>query len=232
MLEPERDQFEDHYFSCHECAEEVRIGMVFRDTARSVFAEAHAEDTEKEEHSSVVTLPAPPPPVPESGKPTSPVIPNRIWQDQNGWFEWLRPSSLIPMAASVSLAFIAGWQALVTVPELRRMAAPQVASPVVLAAATRGELPVIAASPSSGLIPVSVYLNGAAARVAFELRGKDGTIRHSGSGAGPAAGAPLVVFLPASSLKQPGEHVLQLRDPSAGAPGTALGEYRFLVERK
>ena len=35
----QRDEFEEHYFCCPECAEEVRLAAMFRDNARSVFAE-------------------------------------------------------------------------------------------------------------------------------------------------------------------------------------------------
>src|SRR5919198_3603093 len=33
----EREQFEEHFFSCPECAEEVRAGAVLRANARAVF---------------------------------------------------------------------------------------------------------------------------------------------------------------------------------------------------
>ncbi len=35
----EREEFEEHFFGCHECAEEVRLGAVFAANARAVFAE-------------------------------------------------------------------------------------------------------------------------------------------------------------------------------------------------
>jgi len=37
MGDPEKEQFEEHYFSCASCAEEVRTGQVFRANARAVF---------------------------------------------------------------------------------------------------------------------------------------------------------------------------------------------------
>jgi len=39
MSVAERDDFEDHFFSCSECAEAVRVGVAFGDSAREVFRE-------------------------------------------------------------------------------------------------------------------------------------------------------------------------------------------------
>lgn len=228
MTELEQHLFEEHYFSCEICAEDVRAGLTFREATRSVFAENAGTETGEEGHLAVATLPAPPRKRPARANIAATT---EVWQDRSGWFDWLRPSSLIPLAASVSFACITAWQGLVTVPNLRNVAAPAVAAPVVLASATRGELPVVNA-PAAGLMAVSAYPDRPAAQISFELRTKDDTIIHSGSGPAPAAGAPLVVFLPVSVVKQPGEHKLLLRESSAGASGSALGEYRFLIERR
>ncbi len=228
MTELEQHLFEEHYFSCETCAEDVRTGLLFRETAQSIFAEDRAGQLEKEERAAVATLPQP---LPDSKRPPKAMRAPETWQDQGGWFDWMRPSTLIPLAASVSFACITAWQSLVTVPGLRNVAAPAVAAPVVLASATRGDLPVVTA-PANGLMAVSVYVNGNAPQVAFDLLSKGDTIIHSGNGPAPAPGAPLVLFFPVSVVKQPGEHKLLLRESSAGAPGAALGEYRFVIERK
>ena len=41
----ERDDFEEHYFMCVKCAEEVRIAAAFADNAKSVFREDAATAT-------------------------------------------------------------------------------------------------------------------------------------------------------------------------------------------
>jgi hypothetical protein len=32
-----RDQFEDHFFGCPECAEALRVGLILRENARALF---------------------------------------------------------------------------------------------------------------------------------------------------------------------------------------------------
>ena len=43
MTETERDEFEDHYFSCVICADEVRAGFFFKENAKVVLREPLAE---------------------------------------------------------------------------------------------------------------------------------------------------------------------------------------------
>ncbi len=63
-LPPEqRDQFEEHYFSCRECAEEVRSSAVFVDNARAILREEPAMQT--------VLKPVP---------------------QRQGWLGWLKPA--------------------------------------------------------------------------------------------------------------------------------------------
>ena len=39
LTDVERDQFEDHFFDCPACAEDVRQGVIFMANARAVFAD-------------------------------------------------------------------------------------------------------------------------------------------------------------------------------------------------
>ncbi len=43
MTEAERDEFEDHYFTCVLCADEVRAGFLFKENAKVVLREPAAE---------------------------------------------------------------------------------------------------------------------------------------------------------------------------------------------
>lgn len=216
MSDLERHLFEEHFFLCEECAEDVETGIGFHESARAVFAEYPPKVKEtKEEHTS-----------PEGRRGAE------VWQEQNGWFDWLRPASLIPLAASVSLAFMVGYQSLVTIPTLRKLAAPAVVTPAVLMPATRGDLPGLTVPASGAPLAVSLYPSASVSRVAYELKRHDGTIVHSGNGPAPAAGAPLVLFFPTESLKQAGEYTVLLRDASAGQPGPVFGEYRFEIKKQ
>lgn len=202
MSELEKYVFEEHYFDCQECAEDIRTGMVLREGAKAVFAGS-----------------------PEL-RPSA-----KTFEERGGWFDWLRPANLVPIAASLSLACMVGYQSLVTVPALRNLAAPAVVTPAVLMPATRGDVAGLTVPASGAPVAVSLYPSANVSRIAYELR-HDGTIVHSGSGPAPAAGAPLVLFFPAASLKQAGEYTVLLRDASAGQPGPVFGEYHFQAKHE
>ncbi len=90
-LSPElRDQFEEHFFDCAECATDVKTASLFIETSKDVLAEPRLE-----------AVPAFRPPVPTP----------------KGWFDWFRPALAVPTFA-VLLAVI-GYQTFVTVPRLK-----------------------------------------------------------------------------------------------------------------
>jgi len=90
-LDPElRDEFEEHYFDCSECALDIRAGAQFVAHTKTVLAE---------------------------GTEPTPVraIPNRR---PVGWFAWLRPAFAAPALAL--LLAVMGYQNLVTYPQLNQ----------------------------------------------------------------------------------------------------------------
>jgi hypothetical protein len=89
-LSPEqRDEFEEHYFDCRECANDVRTGALFVQQSKILMRE------ERERESTRVPIPVPPAPP---------------------WLAWLRPVVAAPLLACL-LAFL-GFQNLVTIPKL------------------------------------------------------------------------------------------------------------------
>jgi len=86
-----RQEFEEHYFDCPDCALDVRAGALFVEQSKVVLAE-------KPQPASAV-VPA-----------TTPAKP--------GWFAWLRPAFAVPVMA-VLLAVV-GYQNLVTYPRLQQ----------------------------------------------------------------------------------------------------------------
>ena len=89
----QRDEYEDHYIDCPECAKDVYAAAAFTDTAREVFRqEGRAE------------APAP--------------ARERV---QSRWFAWLRPVVAVP-AFAVLLIMVA-YQNTVTIPRARQEAA-------------------------------------------------------------------------------------------------------------
>jgi len=106
----ERDSFEDHYFSCVECAEEVRAGAIFVANARELV------------RSSLQTT----------------TVPRASRVERWNWFNWFQPAWAA--AAIVLFVGLIGFQNLVTIPRLHREIAsnaPQ-ALPAVFLLAARG----------------------------------------------------------------------------------------------
>src|SRR5690348_6465609 len=109
----QRDEYEDHYIDCPECAKDVYAAAAFTDTAREVFREeARAEA---------------PAPARERG--------------QSRWFAWLRQVVAAPAFAVLLVAL--GYQSLVTVPHWKAQVTQATASRVLptfslIAANTRG----------------------------------------------------------------------------------------------
>jgi len=113
-LTPEaRDQFEEHFFGCQECALDVRAGAALVEHSKVVLSEPVAVAPARE------AAPAPARP---------------------GWFAWLRPAFAVPLLA---LLAVMGYQNLVTYPKLKGEVAmvnqPQIlASASLINANTRG----------------------------------------------------------------------------------------------
>ena len=126
----ERDAFEDHYFSCAECAAQLRSAAEFLSASREILAAAP-------ERASEATL-----------KPDY-VRPPR------GWFPWLNPLVAGPAFAAL-LLFIA-YQNFVTIPRYKQSASPRVL-PMhsLITGNTRGEGLVFSATPNE---PMGLYVD-------------------------------------------------------------------------
>ena len=126
----ERDAFEDHYFSCAECAAQLRCAAEFLSASREILAGGS-------ERASEATL-----------KPDY-VRPPR------GWFPWLNPLVAGPAFAAL-LLFIA-YQNFVTIPRYKQSASPRVL-PMhsLITGNTRGEGLVFSATPNE---PMGLYVD-------------------------------------------------------------------------
>jgi len=106
-LAPElREQFEEHFFDCQECALEVRAGAAFVEHSKVLLA-------------GPLAVPSARAAVPDSAKA--------------GWFAWLRPAFAVPVLAALLL--VIGYQNLVTYPQLKGAVA-MVDAPRILASAS------------------------------------------------------------------------------------------------
>lgn len=85
-----RDEFEEHYFDCKECARDVHAGFEFVEQSKAVMAESHEPD-------AIHTV----------GRQSV----------RRGWFSWFRLNFAVPALAL--LLAVVGYQNLVTYPMLK-----------------------------------------------------------------------------------------------------------------
>jgi hypothetical protein len=124
-----RDAYEEHYFSCAECATQLRLAAELVGAGQKIFAQTPA-------------------PAVSAGA--------RIVQESGGWLRWLRPAIAIPVLATLLL--VVGYQDLVLIPQLKESRAPRVLPTFSLISAnTRGEtVPAVTTEPNQ---PVGLYVD-------------------------------------------------------------------------
>jgi len=155
-LQPlEREAFEQHFFECPECAEDVRLGFQFSENARKVFRQDPRRVQDVEE------------------------APKR-----RDWFARmmasLSPAALAPLAAGLAMVVFSGYQNLVQIPALRarvgQFQTAQVVSSTVLSPSSRAAVPVITVPANAPFFQLSLAPGGATPAGAYrcELRGENG----------------------------------------------------------
>src|ERR1700738_1043732 len=140
-----RDEFEEHFFDCKECALDVRAGALFVEQSKVVLAEKVAPVAAR--------LPAT---APGPAKP--------------GWLTWFRPAVVVPVM--VMLLAVIGYQNLVIYPQLQQaLNRPQVLPWASVNVGTYGsEGPVIATRRGEGfLLLVRVPPGGARSHYTRDL---------------------------------------------------------------
>jgi hypothetical protein len=199
MTEVERFEFEEHYFDCAECAEDVRLGDVIRQEARRA-GPAMAAD-------------------PQAGRPAV-VLTSAKW--------WRRQVVAVPWAVAATLALVAGYQSLVTVPGLREAVAPQSIEPVMLRGATRGAATTVTIAKGQRFVALSADLltPPQSPTLTYEILDANRTAVASGQSPVPSSGAPLMLLVPVDELQQAGRYTLMLRGVDADA---IIGDYEFDV---
>jgi Putative zinc-finger len=124
-----RDAYEEHYFSCAECATQLRMAAELVGAGQRIFAQTPA-------------------PAVATG--------TRVVQEPGGWLRWFRPAIAIPVLATLLL--VVGYQNLVMIPQLKESRAPRVLPMFSLISAnTRGEtVPAFTTQPNQ---PVGLYVD-------------------------------------------------------------------------
>jgi len=154
LVPEKRDEFEEHFFDCMECALDVRAASLLVEQSKIVLA----EDTDK--MAAVVARPA-----------------RRL----SGWAAWLRPGVVGP--AFALLLVVVSYQNFAVLPQLKEAASrPQlVADAVTINAGTRGTgaKTVVAPRGSSFLLNVSIPPDGSYSRYIAELDNPAGKLDWS-----------------------------------------------------
>jgi hypothetical protein len=215
-----REQYEEHFFSCVECAEEVNLAAAFVENSRAAMG----------------SEPVMPPVRLLLGAERRPAA--------SGWIgAFLRPSFALPVFAA--LLMLAAYQAFLVIPRLKgatthsvsklASAAPQaLASFSLVTADSRGGEPlIVSVAPGQ---PFSLYFDvppdGHYSSYICELRNAAGKPEFSLNISAEQAKNAVQLLIPSSSLGA-GKHQLVLRglgtrDAAAGG-GTEIARYPFIL---
>ena len=218
----ERESFEEHFFTCPACAEEVRVAVLFEANARAVFEELQRQGDPIEAKQPWGWL---------------------SWRAASGWLDWLswRPPMAVSWAAACLFLIAFGYQTFLVVPGLRTQlaeaTAPQAFQSFALRSVSRGDELVLEVPRASRFVGLSLYLDPQYKFRAYraEFRSAAGLSQFSVSRLAPnAAGDGLEFLIPASGLPSD-NYTMVLRgldSVSQKDSGTAIGTYQFVVKRK
>jgi hypothetical protein len=197
-----RDEFEEHYFDCQECALDVRAGHLFGEQSKVVLAKSSE-------------------PVPVRATPA----PGRV---QRGWFPWLRPPFAVP-ALALLLAVVV-YQNRANSRLQQAVNSPQLMASAVVNLIVRGTEPIpVRAQPgqafalSLNVPPDSGYLS-----YKLDLYSSQGKLEWSRMI--PASGNDaLLLSIPGSGL-EPG--TLAVHGITAGGESVDLGRFRIGLQNQ
>jgi hypothetical protein len=208
-LTPElREQFEEHFFGCEECALDVRAGAAFVEQSKVVLGEP-----------TVASPTRVPTPVP--AKPA--------------WSAWLRPAFAVPILAA--LLVVVGYQNVVTYPhlqgELAAVNRPQIlASASLINANTRGTDKTVVSVRRGEPFLLFVDIPGDARFSSYmaELQGPNGNSVWSLAVPGEATKDTIPIRVPGDH-HEAGMYTLMVRGiDSSGGKGSEIGRYPFELQ--
>jgi hypothetical protein len=206
----ERERYEEHFFGCPECAQDVHAGAIFMDNAREVLA------------SERVAAPA------DAARPR-----------EQAWFSFfLRPAFAVPALAILLL--VAAYQNAIVIPRLKtslgQATEPQVLSSFSLIAEnSRGGAPLTIRVPMNKQFSLFLDIPPGSQFPYYncELLGESGKAEFSVKVSSAEAKDTIQLLVPASRLSA-GKHVLVVRGSGlpegAGAARSEVARYSFILE--
>ena len=210
MAEPERDAFEEHYFSCPVCAEELVTAAKFVDNARRPLLQLEAEGTPMETEVRVTKGDSP-------AARETPADP--VWQPDSWWDRWLSLAPKPVLAGACGcLAIALAWQSVpVTVQ-------PEVTGSYFVTATRDGSLAPRRILVNPGQERVALLFNYTDATVPqfeFVLENAEGRAVRQFDGDAPRDTNDIQVMVPLSGLRS-GVYTLRVKDAATHADVAAL----------
>ncbi len=207
-LEPlEREEFEEHFFDCAECAENVRTGFLFAESAKAVFRE-------------------------EACRAVEPLYPAK----RRKWLIFMRLPRLAVIAAGLSIVAFSSYQNVMQIPalytRLSQLQRPQVVASVELKPASRSPVPSIVIPKGAQFFQFSMPVNvvAPAEKYQCDLHSESGRFTATIPVSGLVADSQLTLLIPTDSVST-GYYEVVLEGLTNGVV-TKLDHFRFSVRRE
>jgi len=200
LTRAQREEFEEHYFECVECAEDVRAFLAFSFNSRPALAD-----------------------VPDCEEPAAGRERTRM-----GWLQalrsWLPPAIYAaPALAMLCLSIITTYQSTI----LRSQLVAQVVPQFTLRPDSRGDESEISVQKQGHFFVLAADMPGGPLQVKWQIRDAGSQIPlMEGTAPGPAAGSSLSVLIPTSKLGT-GQYVLVLCPDGISPEIDSEIRYRF-----
>jgi hypothetical protein len=211
MSPGERESFEEHYFECGICADDVRAAAQFIEDAKEIL-----EDST----------------VPARARTRAVETPRQSGWD---WLSWLRPQAAAAMIAA--LVVVIGVERFSTIPGLQRQVnefeSPRIVQSMVLREVTRGDAPAVKTSIGEAVVlvfdPPEDPALSARSPLRFIVKSADGHSVLETAGEAPDPGKQISISVPRVNLPA-GDYTLVVQDAAPGKTGRDLGQYPFKLE--
>ena len=216
MSPAERESFEEHYFECSICAEDLRAAAQFIEDAKDLLA-AEASAREASERPATRAIE----PAKSSG-----------WS----WLGWFRPQ--IAAAALAALVVVVGVETFSTIPGLRRQVdefeTPRTVKSIVLRPVTRGDASTVKTAAGEPVVlvfdpPESPEL-ASGTPLRFLVKSADGRTLFELPGQAPNPGERITLSVPRLTMP-PGDYSLIVASAASAGSTRELGQYPFKLER-
>jgi hypothetical protein len=211
LSEAENAEFELHYFSCAECAEDLGLALLLRDSARLVFAE------EEQHQEQRVLVPA-----------------ARVgWRERLSAF-WRQPAFAVPALTSAALLALVFYQSAVLIPSYRKRVHAAVTAQAPLAFTlrqpSRGTTPQVSMPQGAEfvILKFDAAWDAQPASLHCTLTAEGAANSFSFDAQPPQPGESVNLLIPAGKLT-PGRWTLDLQN---GPGGAELSKYEFVFDNR